>query len=82
MNLRTLKDLLSSDGSTSWFIPSVTHLLPNLSPFGCEGYPSGAIQAALKSSSLGLRIVGYPTAVLRDLLDNSPPVLLDDAEPG
>ena len=78
----TLKDFDIADGSTSWFIPSVTQLLPNSESIGCEGVSMGAIQAALKSSALGLRIVGYPTAVLRDLLDNSPTSSSYDAEPG
>ena len=78
----TLKDFDIADGSTSWFIPSVTQLLPNSESIGCEGVSTGAIQAALKSSALGLRIVGYPTAVLRDLLDNSPTSSSYDAEPG
>ena len=78
----TLKDFAIADGSTSWFIPSVTQLLPNSESIGCEGVSTGAIQAALKSSALGLRIVGYPTAVLRDLLDNSPTSSSYDAEPG
>ena len=72
----TLKDFDIADGSTSWFIPSVTQLLPNSESIGCEGVSTGAIQAALKSSALGLRIVGYPTAVLRDLSIILLPVLL------
>ena len=67
----TLQELSVSDGGVSWLIPSVAHLLPDLEPWGVNGLSASSLQKALQRSEFGLRLVGYPTAVLQELFDRS-----------
>ena len=55
----------------SWLIPSVAHHLPDLEPFGREWLSPSSLQRALQRSEFGLRLVGYPTAVLQELFDST-----------
>ena len=64
-----LDDLKGADPDISWLLPSVSHRLPDLEPYGLEGLPLSVLQRALERSEHGLRLVGYPTKVLRELFD-------------
>ena len=68
-DLEALNELNATDAGISWFIPSVSHLVPDLQPYSADGLPSNSIQAALERSAFGLRLVGYPTAALQELFD-------------
>ena len=58
-----------SDTDISWFLPSISHLLPDLEPYGLEGLSRPTIQRAFESSRHGLRLVGYPIEVLQKLFE-------------
>ena len=66
-----LQDLCDVDTRISWLIPSVTHLLPDLEPFGLEGLSKTTLELALERNTYGLRLVGYPTDALQNLFDPS-----------
>ena len=65
-----LQDLNIPEAGISWLIPSVAHVLPDLEPFGVEGLSASTLQRALIRSTFGVRLVGYPTAVLQELFDS------------
>ena len=72
VQLRNLEDFNrfeKSDTDISWFLPSISHLLPDLEPYGLEGLSRPTIQRAFESSRHGLRLVGYPIEVLQKLLE-------------
>ena len=68
----------SANGDISWFAPSVSHLLPDLEPYGLDGLSGPTVQSAFERSQHGLRLVGYPTAVLQELFE---PSFSADSEP-
>ena len=80
-SLRTLQlrdasesdDLKGADPEISWLLPSISHLLPDVEPYGLEGLSSSVLQRALERSTHGLRLVGYPTSVLQELFVPSIP---------
>ena len=68
-----LDGLKAADSGISWLLPSVSHLLPDLEPYALEGLSLSTLQRAFERSDHGLRLVGYPTAVLQELFDPSVP---------
>lgn len=76
-----LQILNTADTGISWLIPSVAHLLPDLESFGVEGLSVSTLERAVQRTAFGLRLVGYPTAVLQELFDRpaSPSPLASEA---
>ena len=72
--LDSLQALKAEEAGVSWLIASVSHLLPDLEPFGVEGLSVRTVERALERSEFGIRLIGYPTAVLQELLDGSAPI--------
>ena len=70
-DLETLQALCAEEVGTSWLMPSVSHLLPDLERFGPEGLSITSLTRALKRSDYGLRLVGYPSEALEKLFDKS-----------
>ena len=75
LQLRDASDLegLQADSDISWLVPTASHLLPDLEPYGLEGLAQVSLQRAFERSDNGLRLVGYPTALLQELFDPSIP---------
>ena len=65
----SLKDFKAVDSDTSWLIPSASQLLPDIEPFGVEGLTINSLERILQRSNYGLRLVGYPTSALQELLE-------------
>ena len=65
----SIKVLSEANSGVSWLTPSVSHLLPDLEPFGLEGLSFSNLERALQRSTCGLQLVGYPTAALQELFD-------------
>ena len=80
LDSEALQSLLLADTDISWLIPSVGHLLPDLEPLGADGLALTSLERALKRSKDGLRLVGYPTAALQELLDCPAPPALSASE--
>ena len=68
-----IQSLTVEESGTSWLIPSVAHLLPDLDSFGAEGLSKTSLERLLQRSPFGLRLVGYPTDVLQELIDRPVP---------
>ena len=64
-----LQSLVDTGSDISWLIPSVTHILSDLEPYGSEGLSPSSLERALQRSPCGLRLIGYPTASLQELFD-------------
>ena len=58
----TLQALDVEEAGSSWLIPSVSYVLPDVESFGVEGLSMTTLERALRRSTCGLRLVGYPTA--------------------
>ena len=67
--LRTPDDLeaLPLASGVSWFLPGQAHLLAGRDPAGAQGLSREDLSQALKASH-GLRLVGFPTPSLEELL--------------
>ena len=65
--------LTSADSAISWFFPSVNYQLPDAEPLTLGGLSLSTLQRAFERSEHGLRLVGYPSSVLQELLDPSVP---------
>ena len=65
--------LTSADSDISWFFPSVNYQLPDADPLTLGGLSLSTLQRAFERSEHGLRLVGYPSSVLQELLDPSVP---------
>ena len=65
-----LQSLRSADASISWLIPSVAQLLPDLEPFGVQWLSDGTVERVIQRSQFGVRLIGYPTAALQELIDS------------
>ena len=61
--------LEAPDSVISWFLPSVSHRLPDIDPYSFEGLSLSTLHRAFEGSDHGLHMVGYPTSVLQKLFD-------------
>ncbi len=66
---QSLKDLNAEKDRISWLIPSVAHTFPDIEPVGVDGLTIENLERATQCSSLGLRLIGYPTAALQELFE-------------
>ena len=76
LQLRNREDLdvfEDADEDISWFLPSISHLVPDFEPYGLEGLSRSTLERAFDRSEHGLRLVGYPKQVLQELLEPSVP---------
>ena len=55
----------------SWLLPSVNRYLPDVQANTMLGLSASVLQSALERSDHGLRLVGYPKAMLQELFDPS-----------
>ena len=72
--LRDTSDLevfKAADPDISWLLPSVNHCLPDVQANTMLGLSASVLQSALERSDHGLRLVGYPRAMLQELFDPS-----------
>ena len=70
-DLSDLDELEEADTDTSWLLPGVSYILPDLDPYGLEGLSRSTLRRCFDRSNYGLRLVGYPKAVLQELLEPS-----------
>ena len=73
LQLRNREDLdvfEDADEDISWFLPSISHLVPDLEPYGLEGLSRSTLERAFDRSEHGLRLVGYPKQVLQNCLSH------------
>jgi len=77
-----LESLRSTESEISWLLPSVSHQLPDVEPYALDGLSQSSLQRAFERSEHGLRLVGYPTAVLQELFDPSVPAASPSADAG
>ena len=61
-------DALPIGTGVSWLLPGQAQLLADLDPPGAEGVNRDALHRALLDAPHGLRLVGFPTASLQELL--------------
>ena len=66
--LETLEALSAEEVGTSWLMPSVSNLLPDVERFGPEGLSINSLRRAFERSDYGLRLIGYPLEALEKLL--------------
>ena len=59
----------------SWFIPGQSQLLPGSSPPGSDGLSLESLTQALGETPHGLRLVGFPTSSLQEVLLDSAPAI-------
>ena len=75
----SLQELKAQEAAISWFIPSPTCLVPGIETLGVEGLTINCLESAMQRSSLGLRLVGYPTADLQKLFESPHPSSSSDS---
>ena len=66
-----LEALREGESEISWLLSSVNHQLPDVEPYALDGLSPSMLLQAFERSDYGLRLIGYPTAVLHELFDPS-----------
>ena len=61
-------EALPAAAGMSWFLPGQSQLLAGSDPAGTKGLSHEALSQALSQASHGLRLVGFPTSALEELL--------------
>ena len=75
--LTTVEELeaLPVAAGVSWFMPGQSQLLPGSSPPGSDGLSLESLTQALGETPHGLRLVGFPTSSLQEVLLDSAPAI-------